>query len=1852
MARWIIQLLDGVPFHRHGKLLEDMNIKKQKTIIQAITLTLSSLLLLQIVIVKDHQVVKDGDVLGLTQSQVVINDATEFNQGTATTTEVSGSGDSAVVQLQGGAGPDDTVYKRILSIDNTSNSNELTEYQILVEGLDTAALVTAGKMQSDCDDIRFTNTSNEVLPYSLVVQTCNTSDTQIWVQVDTIAASSTTDIYMYYGNPAATAGQSMSDTFSYSSEQVVGLVADTRLAADTLKVLSLEAGNSVSDGTSTLTLGAQGGGSFPASELSVGTEISAKKLMFADGDGEGVDMLTPISYAGTEFVHYSDRSDHYYQIYSHWGNATVTVYNNGSVSWSGTINQYSSQVVNTGSYDDHHVRIVSDIPVYVHHYTISGSNYYDAIVLYPAVSGYLYGVPSNYLEIAAGSSGANVSWVTSAGSTGSQNLSANGIYTSSSLGAQGLSAGYRLSSADTYGAFQLADGDGGENTAFWSRMEMGTKFGSNKVAQYIAVAAPVENTTCTVYNSTGGVPSNPESGYSNPHTAGTRSDVNFIYFGQSSTSSHQWVTAGWMMECDNPVYAYYEADNNSSNEPNDEHNLWSYPQMRQYTYPEPTADIGSEGSALQPSGTWVSASDGNVIDLLWNGGWGDGTDPSTAFSATVADVGANSSIVFKMRVGTSVANMLGQGWTTLGTANSGTSFTKTKAEIDALGIGAGTNRYAQIEVDLSSSNGIDNPKLDDFTLSYQADLDLPTNPSSLIAKDEFGGSTDLTTNTWYNYPNAYFSWSGAVDTDSGIYGYYVYFGTNSSANPQTAGSFQTAANYTTSSLSNNSTYYLRIKAVDLAGNVASTAWAPFIYKYDSGLPTNPSSVSVIPIGYTATDSFRFIWTDNGSDSESGKWGYCYKTGTSDGGSPYYTDQCITGNEVNSVPSYQEGENVFYVRTKDNAGNLSSSYISVKYYYNSTPPSEPQNVVVTAVTSLSGTTCTSLDNCFEVSWDEPASYAGSIDSYYYAVNESVLDDTNTTQTTAGETSTRTLVGRPLANQQGVNEFRIAAKDSTEIIEWANFGSAYFIANTVAPGMPTNMLLTDSSNRDNDQYQLTITWNTPSYTGSGIDHYNIYRSTDGTAFTKIATALGTSTGYLDTGLTKDQIYYYKVSAEDNASNEGSVSSVVSGTPTGRYTTPPDIVVAPTVSASILSATVSWQMERECQGYVQIRTSTTGSYSEQGAGTSSIEHEVSVVGLTASTTYYYRIRCEDEDGNEAFSTESTFVTAGAPSAPTNLAVTPSSNTQNSFAFSWNEPSDIGVTVDYYYYSVNQEPTDANVSRTSLTSLSAGPYATQQGTNTFYVLAVDDAGNYDLDSFASVDFEAATTAPGIPTSMSISDSSDRANELYRLTVAWNVPTTGTVDHYNVYRSIDSESYEQIAETSSLGFFDSGLDTDTKYYYKVTSVDNAASESADSTVVDKQPTGRFPTPPSYTSDPEVEVTSTSATIDWTTDRVSSSFIVFGKTSVLGASSGSLDEVAAHTVSLSGLQPSSTYYYRLQSFDDARDYELSEALSELYTFKTSVAPAISDVKVEEVRQTTAIVTWRTSTVSSTTVKYGKTNSYGLEIDDESTGATTVHTVRLTDLDAENLYHLRISGTDVEGNILESDDYVFQTLAFPRIFNVTFEPVTDASSATIKVAWETNVDTDSIVEYRPQGGAFVESVTSELLTEHELVLSNLLDNTSYEFRSKGRDQYGNIATSDLQIYSTPFDTRPPKISDIVVETAILGSGQEATAQIIVSWKTDENATSQVEYGEGVGGTTYPNKTVEDGVLTNSHVVIISDVVPSKPYHLRVVSRDGALNDAASSDYAVITGRATDSVLDLIIFNLQDTFGWLGQVFNVF
>lgn len=92
------------------------------------------------------------------------------------------------------------LYRRLVTITNTGGTTGTEDILIVV---DTASLISAGKMQSTCGDLRFASHDDTTSLTYWIEAGCNTSTTQVWVRMPYITGGGDS-LYMYYGNPSAT----------------------------------------------------------------------------------------------------------------------------------------------------------------------------------------------------------------------------------------------------------------------------------------------------------------------------------------------------------------------------------------------------------------------------------------------------------------------------------------------------------------------------------------------------------------------------------------------------------------------------------------------------------------------------------------------------------------------------------------------------------------------------------------------------------------------------------------------------------------------------------------------------------------------------------------------------------------------------------------------------------------------------------------------------------------------------------------------------------------------------------------------------------------------------------------------------------------------------------------------------------------------------------------------------------------------------------------------------------------------------------------------------------------------------------------------------------------------------------------------------------------------------------------------------------------------------------------------------------------------------------------------------------------------------------------------------------------
>lgn len=783
------------------------------------------------------------------------------------------------------------------------------------------------------------------------------------------------------------------------------------------------------------------------------------------------------------------------------------------------------------------------------------------------------------------------------------------------------------------------------------------------------------------------------------------------------------------------------------------------------------------------------------------------------------------------------------------------------------------------------------------------------------------------------------------------------------------------------------------------------------------------------------------------------------------------------------------------------------------------------------------------------------------------------------------------------------------------------------------------------------------------GSGVAGYYTYFGLGETADPVILGTYTTATSIVGVGLTSGNTYYFRMKTKDNANN---LSSDVGTTFVYKFdnigpTNPTTISADPPGYTATNSFTFTWSEAIDIGSSVAAycyKVGTGGSETcVEGAGTTGV---TGVEAYQTGTNTFY-LRTKDVAGNYAINwvTASFYYSSIAPGAPVNLNVGPTSNLVNEFAFSWQPP-----TLFYgqqsglrYYYSINELPTASNVNTVGLavTYLSKGPYATRKDSNTFYVVAMDEAGNIDYNNFVSVDFEAKTSAPGIPNNVDISDVSVKETSNWRLAISWETPEasgSGIAD-YKIYRSTTSGAecssniadFSLVSSTTSESFVDTNLGQ-IKYYYCVKACDSTNQCSAPSSTVSYTPDGKWRVPPTIIGEPVATAKTKSATITWSTNRTSSSFVKYGKSSGnYGDEVGTSEQVASHTISLSGLDPGATYYYKtLWTDEDGNTGESTES-----TFTTNPAPTISTVKISDISLYSAYVTFTIKSAIKATIQYGLTTSYGEAVEVSTSTTENQNSIKLENLVQGTKYHLRIQAYDEEDNIFTSDDYIFETLPLPKLLNVKAQQVRGMPTATLRLLWQSNTSVSSMVTYFPTGKAEMakDQVKLTMVKNHEIIIRDLADDTDYTIVVKGKDKVGNSAESVTQKLKTSADMRPPTISNISIETVVSGLGDEAKAQAIIYWDTDEGSSSQVEYGQGTGSD-YPNRTQKDSNLTLNHSVTITDLEPSQVYHLRILSEDKMANLSQSYDNVVITPKETSSALDLVIQNLSKSFGFVGNL----
>lgn len=337
-------------------------------------------------------------------------------------------------------------------------------------------------------------------------------------------------------------------------------------------------------------------------------------------EADTTDAALPISYAGTEFLMRVGRNADIFSFHAPFAAATIEIQESSAAGFTTlqTISLASGATVTVPQdiTNNRVFKIISDEPILTFHRNDTN----DSKILYPAKEAFvessgqyeLYGIGSGSIQLAAGTdTTATIYRSNGTNTTVTLDTGSNFGYTESGVGAQGTAYGYRIVSDDPIAASSYADGDGGETVAFVGHKEFSREYIVPNPAQYMSIVTRDADTECRVYDEAGvAVTSGPaEMDNVPPQTAGTQTlpYPNRIHIGGDDTGDGAFFEAGYRLECDDPVYAYYE--HHLSAAVTDETSWLTWPQVRSRNHVEPV--IGDVNTAVEEGLYFESGFDGS-----------------------------------------------------------------------------------------------------------------------------------------------------------------------------------------------------------------------------------------------------------------------------------------------------------------------------------------------------------------------------------------------------------------------------------------------------------------------------------------------------------------------------------------------------------------------------------------------------------------------------------------------------------------------------------------------------------------------------------------------------------------------------------------------------------------------------------------------------------------------------------------------------------------------------------------------------------------------------------------------------------------------------------------------------------------------------------------------------------------------------------------------------------------------------------------------------------------------------------------------------------------------------------------
>ncbi|MDZ7266873.1 MAG: FG-GAP-like repeat-containing protein [candidate division KSB1 bacterium] len=515
------------------------------------------------------------------------------------------------------------------------------------------------------------------------------------------------------------------------------------------------------------------------------------------------------------------------------------------------------------------------------------------------------------------------------------------------------------------------------------------------------------------------------------------------------------------------------------------------------------------------------------------------------------------------------------------------------------------------------------------------------------------------------------------------------------------------------------------------------------------------------------------------------------------------------------------------------------------------------------------------------------------------------------------------------------YRARARD----LNGAEVASADFVFTTAGGPDSTAPQITNLRAGDVTAASASISWETNEPADSQVE-YGL--TTAYGNLSTLDTLLVTGHHVTLSNLQAGTRYHYRVRSRDAAGNLA-LSADSTFITAARDTTPLAITNVRVNKISSTSAEIRWSTNEPADSQVDFDTGNGVVQSSPLDSTRVLEHAVLLRGLQAGQKYFYRVKSRDAAGNLAISETYSFTTRPAPLLADDF------DTATLDTSKWRLGSHTGnltaVVDSALHLRANGSASGWVHTRETFT-----------GRNKIVQVKVLQPNNDGaLGMSATVTTPALNGVYDEPSWYRFYNYRNNSNEPYKLYVQWrknnvvdglDVATDATFNGnfylrlrtssdsiYFEYSYDDEQWFTAYSELFSL----TGHTLDDQFYFELSAyrTDKNGEWVVDAfAIYSTEPALPDDTPPVISQVAATAVTASQATITWNTDESSDSQVEYGLSSSYGAVSV-LDPalVRTHSVTLTGLQKSTTYHYRVISRDAAGNL----AVSSDQTFTTTAA---------------------------------------------------------------------------------------------------------------------------------------------------------------------------------------------------------------------------------------------------------------------------------------------------------------------------